>query len=84
MYLLSLVFILAGIWCLVRYKQLSLKLAKFYSLKLQEKFSGHDLDRSRYLIVYKAGIIFLGIFLLIMGFHFAFGTIYLGSVQLGG
>jgi len=82
MYLISLLFALAGITCIVRYKSFSEGLARFYARRSTKTLGVRfEWESPRYRVVFKAVVIGLGIFLLIMAFHFAFGTIYTGSAQ---
>jgi hypothetical protein len=82
MYIISLLFALAGLTCIVRYKSFSEHLVQFYARRSKRELGIHfEWEKPRYRIVFKAVVIGFGVFLLIMALHFAFGTIYTGSAQ---
>ena len=85
-YFLALICAVAGIACFVWYKTLHRSLARFYAKRFHEEFGDlattmrWDNPEDRWnLLIYQTGIFFLGVSLLAMAFHFAFGTIYTGS-----
>ena len=84
-YLIAFIFAAAGIACFIWYKVLYRNLANFYARQFGRhygrlaNFLGWDNPGNRLnLLIYKSGIVFLGLFFLAMAFHFAFGTIYIG------
>ena len=87
-YFLAIVFLIAGITCFIWYKTLYRAYAEFMAKRFHEEFGslarimGWDDPSNRWqLIIYKGSVIALGVFLLAMAFHFAFGTIYTGSAR---
>jgi hypothetical protein len=85
-YLLSAIFGAAGIACFIWYKPLYRIYAQFMAKgyrdqfgKLAQKMGWDDPENNGQIIIYKGGIIALGIFFLAMAFHFAFGTIHIGE-----
>jgi hypothetical protein len=87
-YVFSLLFALGGISCFVWYKRLYHAYAEFMAKRYHEQFGGlarimgwDDPNNRWQLIIYKGGVIALGMFLLVMAFHFAFGTVYTGTAQ---
>jgi len=85
MYILSLISAFLGIVCLIRYKSLSQSITGLYVRKSPKVFGiPFDWESPKYRIIVKIVVILFGIFLLIMAFHFAFGTIYIGSAQPDG
>ena len=81
-YFLAFVLATVGIACFVWYKRFSQEVASFYAQRSRETFANlRNCDNQKYLIVFKVGVLLFGVSLLIMAFHFAFGTIYIGSAQ---
>jgi hypothetical protein len=86
MQLLSLIFGAAGISCFIWYKPLYRTYAEFMGKRFHEEFGGlaqkmgwDDTKNSSQLLLYKGSVITLGIFLLAMAVHFAFGPIHIGE-----
>ena len=85
-YLLSFIFGVAGISCFIWYKLLYRAYAEFMGKRFHEEFGGlaqkmgwDDPKNSSQLLLYKGSVITLGIFLLAMAVHFAFGPIHIGE-----
>jgi hypothetical protein len=85
-YLLALIFTIAGVACCIYYKPLYQAYARFMAKRFDEQFErvarfmGWDDPSNRWqLIIYKTGVVALGVFLLVMALHFAIDPIYTGS-----
>jgi hypothetical protein len=85
-YLLGVLCLIAGALVLLNSKRLSTRLGKFYANRFSATFGrlahflGWDSPNKPFnVFLYRAVVVFFGLFLLIMAFHSFFGTIYLGS-----
>jgi hypothetical protein len=85
-YLLGLFLSIAGVLVLLNNKRLSTRLGNFYASRFSATFGrlahflGWDNSNKPFnVFLYRAVVVFFGLFLLIMAFHSFFGPIYLGS-----
>jgi hypothetical protein len=87
-YFFSLVFAVMGIACFIWYKPLYRTYAQFIAKGYRDQFGNlakkmrwDDPEGGGQIIIYKGGIIALGIFFLAMALHFAFGPISIGDSE---
>lgn len=87
-YLLSLVFVIGGVVILLKNKSLAVSLGNFTARRHKATFGrlAHYLgwdnpNKPSNILLHRILIIFCGFFLIILAFHFFFGTVYIGSAQ---
>jgi hypothetical protein len=85
-YLLAFVLAVAGLAILIWNRKLSTDFGRFFARRYSMTFGriAHylgwdDPNKTFNVFLYRSIVFFLGLFLLLMAFHAAFGTIYTGS-----
>jgi len=87
-YILSLILAVAGLTVLIWNKPLSVQLGHFYAHRFRMTFGRlsqflewDNPTKPSNVFLYRLVVIFIGLFCLIMAFHFFFGTIYIGNTE---
>ena len=85
-YIIGTILLILGIACLIRFKSFGKAMAKIFADQFRKTYGGYatdmgwdNPDRTYNKYFYRAAVIFIGLFLLMMSFHEFFGTIHLNQ-----